>query len=263
MKALIDGDILAFRTAATCDDTDEAICLSRLDRYVREVLHGSCSDSYVIYLTGSNNFRKEIFPEYKANRKDKVPPIWLQQCREYLVTEWNAIVSDGCEADDLLGINQTDDSVICSIDKDLLMIPGKHYNFVKNEWFDQNYFQGMKHFYTQLLMGDRSDGIPGVAGLGKVKAARLLEGCETVEEMFTVCKEQYNDDMGTLLMYGKCLWIWRKENDIWNPNLLTGEHQSNSEEEEKSDCTTQREVEISLSMELTVQENDGLSINGI
>ena len=261
MISLIDGDILAFRTAAASEDTDESICILRLDHYVREVLHGSGGDSYEIFLTGGNNFRKEIYPEYKANRKDKIPPRWLQQCREYLVTNWNAKVSDGCEADDMLGYSQTEDSVICTIDKDLLMIPGRHYNFVKNEWFTQTYMGGMRFFYEQLLKGDRSDNIPGVAGLGEKKAARLLEGCETVQEMYDVCKEQYADEE-TMLVYGKCLWIWRKENDIWNPHQLTGEHQSNSEEEEKLNSMMQKEEEISQSLDLITPDKDGYLVHG-
>lgn len=262
MKALLDGDICAYRTAAASEEADLNICLLRLDRMIREILHVTESDTYEIFLSGEDNFRYNIFPEYKANRKDTVRPKWLQPCREYLVTEWNAKLAHGCEADDMLGMHQTEDSIICSIDKDLLMVTGKHYNFVKNEWYTIEPWEGLKRFYTQLLTGDSSDGIPGVRGLGPKKAALLLEGCETEADLFDVCRQAYsNDDL--MLMYGKCLHIWRKEDDIWNPeHLLTGLSQSNCEAEEPSGSTTQRQEEISQSLDRIIPDKDGYLVHG-
>lgn len=269
MKALIDGDICAFRCAAASEEADESICLLRLDRMIREILHITEASTYEIFLSGEENFRYEIFPGYKANRKDVVKPRWLQACREYLAKEWNARFAHGCEADDMMGINQDKSekqpfaTVICTIDKDLLMIPGWHYNFVKNEWCEVKYFDGLKRFYTQLLTGDSSDGIPGVKGLGPKKAALLLEGCETEADLFDVCRQAYNDD-DLMLMYGKCLHIWRKENDIWDPtHLLTGQCQSNYEAEEPSGSTTPRQGETNQSLAPTTQENDGYLVHGL
>jgi len=253
VKSLIDGDIVAFRCAAASEEADENICLLRLDRFVREILHATQADTYEIYLSGSDNFRYTLFPEYKAHRKEVQDPKWRQTCKQYLITEWNAKVSHGCEADDILGYNQTEDTIICSIDKDLLMIPGLHYNFVKNEWTEIDYFGGLKRFYEQLLKGDRSDGIPGVAGLGEKKAARLLEGCEIEQEMFDICREQYKDD-ALMYTYGACLWIWRKEGDIWDITKLIGNSQLDSEPGPELSSIMQKAEEIRQSMVPTTQE---------
>ncbi len=268
MKALLDGDICAYRTAAASEEADENICILRLDRNIREILHVTQADTYEIFLSGEDNFRYEIFPDYKANRKDVVKPKWLQQCREYLVTEWKAKLAHGCEADDMLGIAQDKreehplNTVIASIDKDLLMIPGLHYNFVKNEWYQIYYFEGLKKFYDQLLKGDRSDGIPGVPGIGEVKARKMLEGCTTEQEMFDICRAAYNNDE-LMLTYGKCLWILREENGIWNPqHLLTGQSQSSSEAEEPSGSTTPKEEAINLSLDLITPDKDGYLVHG-
>lgn len=249
----MDGDILAYRCAAASEETDMEICLLRLDRAVREVLYVTESDTYEIFLSGEDNFRYKIFPEYKAHRKDVVKPKWLQQCREYLITNWNARMAHGCEADDLLGCAQTEDTIICSIDKDLLQIPGRHYNFVKNEFTDVSEIAGLKNFYTQLLMGDASDGISGVAGIGKVKAFKMLEGCETEQEMFDTCRGAYNDD-ALMYTYGTCLWIWRKENDIWNIDNLIGKDQLDSEADQKLISILQMAEEIRQHMVPTMQE---------
>ena len=144
--AIIDGDIVAYRCAAASEDTDLEICCLRADKLMQDIIFLCEASDYKCYLTGQDNFRKKIYPEYKANRKDKPKPKWLQETREFLIHQWFAQVSLGCEADDLLGVNQTDKTIICSIDKDLLQIPGRHFNWVKSEFFDQSEFGGIKHF---------------------------------------------------------------------------------------------------------------------
>jgi 5'-3' exonuclease len=95
-----------------------------------------------------------------------------------LLTRWGARISYGQEADDSLGIAQSwmTDTIICSIDKDLLQIPGKHYNFVKKEFLDVSRIEGLQHFFKQILIGDTADNIGGCKGIGPVKAERLLGG---------------------------------------------------------------------------------------
>lgn len=261
MKALLDGDIFAYRTAAASEEADENICLLRLDRSIREVLHITQSDTYEIFLSGDDNFRYKLFPDYKAHRKAVQEPRWRQACKEYLVTNWNAKISHGCEADDMLGYNQTEHTTICSIDKDLLQIPGKHYNFVKEEFYDIEYMGGIRHFYEQLLKGDRADGIPGVAGLGEKKAARMLEGCETEQEMFDTCRGAYNDDE-LMYIYGACLWIWRTEGDIWNINELIGNSQLELEPDRKLSSILEKAEELRQSMVPTEKETNGTPVDG-
>jgi 5'-3' exonuclease len=106
-------------------------------------------------------------------------------------------------------------TVICRIDKDLLQIPGKHYNFVKKITQEVALDQGLKFLYMQSLIGDRSDNIIGVAGLGPVKAERALAEL-LPEEWYDKCRELYNDDERFHLNM-KLLYIWQKPNDSWEP----------------------------------------------
>ena len=165
MIATIDADLVAFRCSASVLDSaeDEHIAHLRCDKLMRDLLTNTNASGYFAFLTGSGNFRKKINPEYKANRKDKPPPKWLQSCRQFLITEWNAKISDGCEADDLLGITQDNETILCSLDKDLNMIPGWHFNWLKNELYEVQQFEGIKHFYKQMLIGDRSDNSIGLS----------------------------------------------------------------------------------------------------
>jgi DNA polymerase-1 len=215
MQALIDGDIVAYRAACTCEDDDsEDYVFSKVDDIIDKITFYTDSDEYRVFLTGSNNFRKTIYPEYKAHRPTE-KPFWLQAIREYLVKEYKAEVCDGQEADDALGINQTSETIICTIDKDLLMIPGNHYNFDKNEFQTVTYLDGLKHFYMQCLQGDRSDNIKGIPGIGPKKAEGILRNCTSEYDMFKAVRNAYSNDE-EFLMNGRVLWIRRNENEDWS-----------------------------------------------
>ncbi len=233
MRALLDGDIYAFRSAASAEHDNIGIAIFRVEEMIDKTLHETGADEFSIYLSGDNNFRYQIYPEYKSNRTQPKPR-FLKEVKDYLITKYKAEVSDGCEADDLLGIAQCTgtDTIICSLDKDLLMIPGKHYSFeikgtssLGKQWVRPMEIttvspeEGLKRFYTQLLTGDATDGIKGAAGIGKVKAEAILRDCTTEQEMFEAVQSYYSCEE-ELEMTGQCLWIWRHQNDKWKiPNF--------------------------------------------
>lgn len=215
MKALIDADIVAYRVACTLEEDDaEDFVFARAEDLVDQILVNTEATEYRLFLTGKDNFRYTLYPEYKANRRDKEKPFWLEGIRQYLKANFNAEVIDGQEADDALGIAQTDDTIICSIDKDLLMIPGKHYNFVKDVFVTIDKDQAMRNFYMQCLTGDRSDNIKGIDGIGPKKAEKILVGCVTEQELFNAVREAYSNDE-EFIMNGRVLWIRRQENEDW------------------------------------------------
>lgn len=214
--ALIDADLVAFRCAATVQDYDPVdVAIYRVDVLMRQILEATESQEYRSFLTGRGNFRKIINPEYKANRKDKAPPCYLQECRDYLIKEWNTEVSDGCEADDLLGIAQTDETVICSLDKDLLMIPGTHFNWTKLQYTHVDQLDGLRTFYKQMLIGDRSDNIFGVDKIGPVKAAKLIDHLTDEMDMIDTVLDLYVEDEERFIMNAQCLWIMQNEDETW------------------------------------------------
>jgi DNA polymerase-1 len=214
MKALIDADIVAYRVACTLEEDDaQDFAYARTEDLVDQILVNTEATEFRLFLTGKDNFRYKIYPEYKAHRP-KEKPVWLEAIREYLKATFNAEVIDGQEADDALGINQTEETVICSIDKDLLMIPGRHYNFVKDEYMEVSKEAAIKHFYMQCLQGDRADNIKGIPGIGVKKAEKLLDGLVTEQELFNKVREAYSNDE-EFLMNGRVLWIRQKENEDW------------------------------------------------
>jgi 5'-3' exonuclease len=237
---LIDGDIVAYRCAASAiDGTPLKVVVYRMEDMLDRIFLSVQPTEYKIYLSGGDNYRKILDPTYKANRKNIIPPVHLKDCREYLATKWKATITDGIEADDALGIeqcyhlnNENIDTVICSIDKDLLQIPGMHHNFLHERNLLVTPLEGLQSFYRSLLIGDTSDNVKGVAGLGKVKSARIIDHLKTEEEMFEVVKVLYKDNT-RLVTNCNLLWIQRKENEIWSDrskHLETAERQSKGQE---------------------------------
>lgn len=184
---------------------------------IEEMVAATGADEVEVFISGPANFRYRVYPEYKANRLDAKRPKWENQVKEYLIIHWNAVISKGCEADDLLGMRCTElgkDSCIATTDKDLDMIPGWHYNFVKKELYYIEPEKAIYNFYYQCLVGDVADGVKGVPGIGPVKAGRILANCESEREMFEAVREAYGVDEA-FEMNAKVLWIWRKPNDVW------------------------------------------------
>lgn len=185
MIALIDGDIILYRVGFTTENDPEAIARIRTDDLIDTILVETQATEFEVWLSDNktNNFRYGIWPEYKANRTQPRPKHY-EIIKEHLVTKWGARIAHGMEADDALGIGQDKleescpdlaQTVICSIDKDLLQVPGMHYNFVKKESRAVESWEGIKWFYKQLLIGDTSDNISGCKGIGPVKAGKAID----------------------------------------------------------------------------------------
>tara|TARA_R110000851_G_scaffold112951_2_gene237394 strand:+ start:570 stop:1283 length:714 start_codon:yes stop_codon:yes gene_type:complete len=226
VKVLVDGDIIAYRAAfATQDDLPkdaEEKVENLLDFILEETLDFHTPDQYEVYLTGSNNFRFEIAKShpYKGNRKAADKPKHLKHVREYLIKKFGAIVSEGEEADDLIAIEATrcgPNTIVASIDKDMLQIPCRHYNFNKKEWTTVNDWSGAKFFYTQILTGDAADNIKGLKGIGPVKAAKLLEGITSEEGLWEACVKAYDGDTDRIIENARLLWLRRYEGELWQP----------------------------------------------
>lgn len=223
-NCLIDADIVCYRCAAATENEEVGIALWQTDEMMRRILHETNSVGYTAFLSGSGNFRYAIYPEYKANRKDVPKPKHYQAIREHLVVQWKAVVTEGIEADDAMAIAQTadpDNTIIASIDKDMLQVPGRHYNFVKLEHRHVSPLEGLRWFYTQLILGDKADNIFGYDGKARAKVPQFLqpkiddlEEYQTEMEMFSLVRDMYNNDE-QMLMNGQCLWLQRRENDLW------------------------------------------------
>ena len=223
---LIDGDIVAYRCAYKSRDDRAEYAAYSAGSYLSDLI----SDLYIliedepeyrVFLTGKGNFRHEyaVTAGYKENRKDKEKPEHLAVIRQYLIDEWEAVVSDEEEADVLIAIAASQQpSIIVSIDKDFDQVPGKHFNPNTGKLYDVSEEDAVKFLYEQILTGDRADNIIGIKGVGPVKAKKALADCVTERQMYDVCVEMYGDEE-RVIENGRLLYLRRKEGEIWNaPN---------------------------------------------
>lgn len=222
MKALIDGDILVYRIGFASENEPESIAIARCSEFIEDLILFNGFGEYQGYLTGKRNFRNEIAvtAPYKGNRKSAKPKHY-QLLRDYMESAWDFTMIEDQEADDAIGIAAYEMEVgeycICSIDKDLDMLRGDHYNFVKDERYFITEEEGIKNFYKQLLMGDRVDNIIGIKGIGTVKAERLLKECKNENEMYLAILEAYDGNAERVLENGRLLWIRRQPRQLWTP----------------------------------------------
>lgn len=196
--AVIDADSLAFIVGWNHyqhDDVD--MVLAHVDDYVHSILQAVQCRYYIGVLDSEDteqqkkaNFRHNIAKTkpYKGTRSEK--PEWYQKwvkvIEDRLITEWGFVrVAHDMEADDVVcslmfELSQIEfcTPICCGEDKDLNQIPGHHYNFKKNVGWHIPYDKAVRDFYYQVLMGDTSDNIPGLAGCGKVGAAAIVDNPE-------------------------------------------------------------------------------------
>lgn len=220
MIALIDMDLVCFRCSASAENEAYNIALYRAEELLDNILAKTEATEYRAFLSAKDNFRKKVYPEYKANRTAP-KPVHLEQLREHAMEKMNAeLAENNLEADDMLGIHQTEDTIICSLDKDLLQIPGRHFqweisgkNWSKPDTFiDQTPLEGLRLFYEQCLKGDTSDNIKGISGIGNKKAKTILGKCKDEQELFNTVYDHYATE-DEFIMNGRCLWILRSLDD--------------------------------------------------
>lgn len=185
-----------------------------------------------IFLSRGGSFREDLYPSYKSNREGMRRPKHLEAIKDHLEKEHGAISGAGAlEADDLMAINQGINTVICSIDKDLLQVPGSHYNFVSKEFSVVTEVDGNRNLYGQMLTGDTADGIVGLHGVGPVTAKKMLVDVQNPHLMYLVVLKAYYDKterlpgeeeadfqsrvLAMVRMNATLLYLLRAEGDKW------------------------------------------------
>jgi len=189
MIALIDADSIAYKIGYTHQDVDVdryGVVVDAVDNYISHILRSVNATQYHGFL-GTNHqpvFRHQIDPDYKGNR-NKAKPEWMDKwgmvIKNRMVYKWKFLVVMGIEAEDGVSIYASQyrkdgtKHCICSVDKDLQQIPGKHYNYEKEVWTDVSEIEALTNLWIQVLTGDPTDNIKGIYGMGPKTAQKVLK----------------------------------------------------------------------------------------
>ena len=219
----IDGDIIRYSVGFAAEGDPIENCLHSVKLMIQNILSKTGATEYTVYLTGKNNYRDSIAvtKPYKGNRDSSHKPTYFNEITEYLIAVHGAVVINGMEADDAMGIAQTEDTCIASIDKDMNMIAGWHYNWKRDELYYVDEEEADLFFYKQLLMGDSTDNIVGIPGLGPKTAEKIIAEADNMEDLYWTILEKYAEHyerpFEVMMEMAHLLWIQREEGVLWQP----------------------------------------------
>lgn len=235
MRWGVDGDILLYSIGFASKDDPVEYALKSIRSACETIMYDLGADGIDIYLTGSGNYRMDVDEYYKGNRAKSEKPKHYADIKRYMLESLGAILIEGEEADDALGYGAVQDGHgIATLDKDLDGVPGWHYNWRKKEIYMVSPEDADRFFYKQMLSGDATDNIPGLFKMTGTKATKKmyepLEVMDSPEEMYAWVRNCYGDAYdkvgmcpddkwsvidGWLLKIGRCLWIRRERNQMW------------------------------------------------
>ena len=206
---IVDGSNVAFRWK------HQNILDYKYD-YIRTI--ESLAKSYkagtiIVCADGGSTYRKEIYPEYKANRKERYAEQTEQEAKEFemFMAEFQDTLTlikqkypvfhfRGVEADDIaayITLNfDFDDCWLISSDKDWdLLINDKVSRFstvtrketTVHNWDEHYDFEIEDYITFKCLTGDKGDNVPGVPGVGPKRAVQLMQQYGTVFDIYDAC----------------------------------------------------------------------------
>lgn len=171
---------------------------SMLLKLLREKKPKSC---VIVFDSKKPSFRKEIFPEYKANREVPPPDLSdqikavMEMCK---VAGFPILQEEGYEADDWIAsfvcnAFPKEEVVIISSDKDLTQLVDQRVQMYDNfrdrligaKEVEEKWGVSPKMMRDLLvLVGDSSDNVPGVPGIGPKTASKLLNEFESIDRIY-------------------------------------------------------------------------------
>ena len=180
---------------------------------------------FVAFDISKKVFRHERYADYKGTRTGMPEDLLVQmplikEALSYMNIETFGL--EGYEADDIIGTmsaHQTalgGESIILSGDRDLFQLVGEHVTvcfpqskgqemeIVTPEYLAEHYALTPELVIEMKgLMGDKSDNIPGVAGVGEKTAKKLLADYGTVENLYAHLEDLKGKKLYDKLLAGK------------------------------------------------------------
>jgi 5'-3' exonuclease len=191
---------------------------------MHNILAQNGTTEYVGFLTSKTNFRKSIKldstselvkeKEYKGNRKKELPK-WFYTLKDWLTNELGFVTIEDLEADDCVCIYNNwagpNRCVMVSTDKDFLQLEGTHFNPNLSIFKTINSEEAQLNLWIQVLMGDSTDNVSGIRGVGIKKAQGILANCPYRDsyhnKVLTKYIEAYGEYRGIELFYKTYVYV--------------------------------------------------------
>lgn len=271
-ELLVDADITLYQATTACEveiewdtdlwtlETDLKAAKAVFERTLKQYQQKTGIDKFVLCFSSGRNFRKDLNPDYKSNRKGR-KPLGYSALKEWAIDKYPSLIRDGLEADDIMGIWATQypgKYVIVSLDKDMKGVPGRFFklgiNGSKDEMHNIDVESARHFFYSQVLMGDKVDGYSGIPGVGGKRADGILNKggtkWQTVVEAYVKAglDEEYALKMARM---AKILDASLYDHETNTPKLWTPEHDEeyyglHYSSEELSETRSDKDEDISF-----------------
>lgn len=234
-RIVIDADSLIWVIAYQFSEEifspeDKWIVENRCTLELKKLLMKTEATEYIGLMGGKDPvFRNKlaVTQPYKGTRVEK--PEWYLTVspiiKEYLATKYGFVYVEGIEVDDAVSMIATAhvpspdvELVLASKDKDMLQIPGNHYNYSTGVWLQVSEDQAEVNLWEQMLKGDTSDSVQGIPGVGPKKATSILAEHPVERYPFIVLAayhKHFGKRVGTLKFAESCnLLIMLTEGEI-------------------------------------------------
>lgn len=196
---VIDGDSIAYVGGAM---SSPELAKMTVDRVIGNILQDTGVRAYELFLEPWEipkcTFRDSIATEreYKGNRKGPKPE-FVTLMREYMRDTWNAQLAwPGLESEDCCVVrayeNGIENTIVAYVDKDLEGHPLQLYNYTKRIFLRPTEHAAKRWHAKQLLMGDSTDNIVGIKGMGPAGANKVLRDADDDTLLQTVA-QAYRD----------------------------------------------------------------------
>ncbi len=209
---LVDGLNLAFRWK----HSGAKEFVQEYTNTVRSLANSySCGKIIIAADMGSSTWRKNVFPDYKANRAEMRAEQTEKEKQDFTefieeferclldmehIEQWPVLRYQGVEADDIAAyickyrLNLGIESIwLISTDRDwdLLLTPTVHrFSYINRKettidnWNDRYDFAPEEYITFKCLTGDKGDNVPGIAGIGPVRATSIMNDYGSVFDIY-------------------------------------------------------------------------------
>ena len=230
--ALIDADrykhLVAYRMYKKINDegfvrSKELLNEIIEDYLLRDIFSCFSAKAYVFCFSAPSKkvFRNAITQEkkYKGSREGKVDNYFydgkfedMAYVFEYIKLRYQTLFFDDLEADDILSFLQNKHTFIFSHDKDLIQVPGTHWDIENYKFIEITEVQGTTTLVLQVLLGDSIDSIPGLKGFGK-KAQdtfieKVLDENMSVAQILFYAMTLYTNKLGVKVGFDTFVEMW-------------------------------------------------------